>query len=148
MGPQLRPYSKDPPCDAAPPGPGAPPLKTTVGQFPPMCYITMGIRMRGAIFWGSRNVTLQQIAKAMASAPTANLGRPVVDRTGLTGAFDFLMNYAVPNPNPSATATPDANDAPGDFIEALRDQLGLRLDSTTAPTETLVIDHIEEPSPN
>lgn len=147
-GPQLRPYSQDPPCDAAPPGRGAPPLKMALGQFPPMCYLMMGVRMGGGVFWGGRNVTMQQIAKRMSAAPLTDLGRPVADQTGLSGTYDFLMNYAAPNPKLDAAVAPDANEAGEDFNGALKEQLGLKLDSATAPIEALVIDHIEEPTPN
>lgn len=58
------------------------------------------------------------------------------------------MNYAAPNSNLSTAATPDANEAGEDFNGAIKEQLGLKLDSTAAPIETLSIDHIEEPTPN
>jgi bla regulator protein blaR1 len=74
---------------------------------------------------------------------------PVVDRTGLTGTFDFSINWAPASPS-SASSAPDApldNSGPT-FEEGLREQLGLRLKPARAPIRTLVIDHVEEPSPN
>jgi uncharacterized protein (TIGR03435 family) len=66
------------------------------------------------------------------------LGRPVIDKTGVTGPFDVLhLEYA-----PDASA-----DGPSIFT-ALQEQLGLKLESTRAPVEVLVIDHIEKPSAN
>ena len=66
-------------------------------------------------------------------------GRPVVDRTGLDGAYAFTLDW-VPAPPPDS-------DAP-DIFAALREQLGLLLESTKGPVEKLVIDHVEKPSEN
>jgi uncharacterized protein (TIGR03435 family) len=65
------------------------------------------------------------------------LGRPVVDKTGLSGNYALLLKY-------SSTDTGDAPSLP----TALREQLGLTLESIQAPTDVIVIDHIERPTPN
>ena len=65
-----------------------------------------------------------------------NVGRTVVDRTGLTGVWDFDLKWSPPN-----APTPDP-DRPSIFT-ALQEQLGLRLDATTGPVEVLVIDRLE-----
>jgi uncharacterized protein (TIGR03435 family) len=91
-----------------------------------------------------------------------SLDRPLIDRTGLTGKYDFTVQWK-PEPNigggraipkmGSASVAPPAppsepeSDGPS-FIQALRDQLGLKLESTKGPVETLVIDHVERPSEN
>jgi uncharacterized protein (TIGR03435 family) len=67
------------------------------------------------------------------------LGRIVVDRTGLAGSYDFVLEWA-------AEETPDGA-VPG-LITALRDQLGLRIEPQKAPVEVLVIDSIGRPSEN
>ena len=66
-------------------------------------------------------------------------GRPVNDKTGLTGKFDFHLEYA----------REDAADAtvPSIFT-ALQEQLGLRLEPTKGPGEYFVIDHVEKPTEN
>ena len=150
-GPQLRPNSDDPPCSAGPPpsGPTAPGLKMDVGEFPPMCNVVMGFRryMNGASLttWGARNISMNQLANDIAVAPTTNMDRPVVDRTALTGKFDFVMNFGEPTPvEPNVTPV----DSGPTFLEALKDQLGLKLQSATGPVESLIVDHIEEPTPN
>jgi uncharacterized protein (TIGR03435 family) len=83
------------------------------------------------------------------SSPLTGVDRPILDRTGLTGKFDLIIEFA---PRPKFTQPPDASSQSSDtgptFLEALKDQLGLKLESTTGPVDTLVIDHIEEPSPN
>ncbi len=152
-GPQLRPYVDDPPCTdvpASPPDIRAPGFKMTVGEFPPMCYAVMLIpgNMSGTkgLTWGSRRVSMQQVANDLGAAPTTNLDRPVVDKTGLSGNFDFVMTY-VPT-STFAKGDAESADSGPTFLEALKDQLGLKLESTTGSVTTLVIDHIEEPTPN
>jgi uncharacterized protein (TIGR03435 family) len=75
--------------------------------------------------------------------------RLVVNGTGLDGEYDFWMEM-VPQFPPNAQAQPATPPDPNGptFLEALQDQLGLKLRSTTGPVDILIIDHIEEPSPN
>jgi uncharacterized protein (TIGR03435 family) len=71
-------------------------------------------------------------------------GRPVLDRTGLTGKWDFLLNYTPPD---LLLAGAPPAESP-DLFTALREQLGLKLESTTGPVEMFVIDRLEPPSEN
>ena len=78
------------------------------------------------------------------------VGRTVVDRTGLTGKYDFKLQWT---PDTSqAMRSPDeppADHASGPSIfSAIQEQLGLRLEASKGPVEILVIDHIEKPSAN
>jgi uncharacterized protein (TIGR03435 family) len=76
------------------------------------------------------------------------LDRPVVDQTGLSSRIDYEMEWTR---EPDPAGPPDANPPPDQgpaFLEALREQLGLKLESTKAPLRVLVIDHIERPSEN
>lgn len=66
------------------------------------------------------------------------LGRPVFDQTGIAGVFDFVVYY-----RPENAAIDDANPYAGIF-EALREQLGLRLEARKGPVEMLVIDRVEK----
>ena len=66
-----------------------------------------------------------------------NAGRPVFERTGLTGYFDIRLEWA---------ASP-ADDGPSLFT-AVQDQLGLKLESTQAPFDVIVIEHAERPQEN
>jgi uncharacterized protein (TIGR03435 family) len=74
-------------------------------------------------------------------ALSASVGRPVIDRTGLAGKWDFFVTYA-PN-GLAAAAAPDTN-AP-DLFTALEEQLGLKLESTQGPADVFVIDRLERP---
>jgi uncharacterized protein (TIGR03435 family) len=85
------------------------------------------------------------------------IGRKVVDNTGLKGQYDLILQWspdqgaagvATGGTTPGSEAASPAN-APGpSLFGALREQLGLKLESTKGPVDILVIDHIERPSEN
>lgn len=79
-----------------------------------------------------------------------NMNIPVVDQTGLTGFYDFT--FQLPLPPPPAPGAPETRITPSDllpdFIAALRDQLGLKLEHKKAPVEVFVIDRVDKPSEN
>ena len=109
----------------------------------------------GMIFRGLGNlpVTNASIADFAGVMQSAVMDRPVVDKTGLTGRWDFVIRWTpdesqfgglgvrVPPP------TDDPNAPPGIFT-AFTDQLGLKLDPTRAPVDMVVIDKVEKPSEN
>jgi uncharacterized protein (TIGR03435 family) len=91
------------------------------------------------------HMSMEQLARYLGPPITS---RPVIDKTGLTGAFDFEIDLGPYILNP-ATGKPivdvrGALDSEGGNMQALRDQLGLTLKSDRAPFPVLVIDHIEE----
>ncbi len=72
-------------------------------------------------------------------------GRYIVNRTGLTGRYDFTLRCA---PDPSTDSRQDVQwDGPVIFT-ALREQLGLALEPSTATLDAIMIDHVEAPTPN
>ena len=72
------------------------------------------------------------------------LERPVLDRTGLTGSYDFSIEAT-----PQFRMTGDDPDLKNiSVFTAVRQQLGLRLEPGKAPVEVLVVDHVEAPSSN
>jgi uncharacterized protein (TIGR03435 family) len=75
--------------------------------------------------------------------------RPVIDRTGLEGNWDFTLTFApvLPPDVSRESLPPEVADRPSLF-DALRDQLGLRLTAQKGPVEYYVIDHIEKPIEN
>ena len=74
-------------------------------------------------------------------------GRPVVDRTGLTGAFDFDLQWTSGPVAPAAGAAPPPDDGPSIFV-ALQEQLGLRLESTRGTFDVVVVDAVQRPTPD
>jgi uncharacterized protein (TIGR03435 family) len=93
----------------------------------------------------ARYTTMAEFASVLQRSP---LDRPVVDRTGLSGRYDFDLEFA-PDDRlwGGAVPRPENSDKP-DLFEALQEQLGLRLEATKGPVEALVIDRIERPSEN
>lgn len=69
--------------------------------------------------------------------------RPVIDRTGLTGTYDIVMTYTPQTP--ANRKSPDPDDI--SIFEAVQKH-GLRLEPQKALVDTLVVDHVEKPSPN
>ena len=108
------------------------------------------IRRRNGTIIG-KGTSLQMLAVNLASS----LDRPVLDRTALTGRYDFELKWTPEavhgsGSTPAAgTETPLASD-PGDssLFTALREQLGLRIEVEKAPVETLVIDRVAKPTEN
>lgn len=83
------------------------------------------------------------------SQPFSGLGRPVVDKTGLTGAYDFTLEWSPQmkaGPGGLAIASSPSEDAPSIFT-ALQN-LGLKLQPATGSEQIVVIDHVERPSEN
>jgi uncharacterized protein (TIGR03435 family) len=91
---------------------------------------------------------------ALASMLARRVQRPVVDRTGLTGGWDFVLTYTpdasqiAPGAVAPGTPLPPADPNAPSLFTALQEQLGLKLDSDRAPMEVLVVEHVEAPSPD
>jgi uncharacterized protein (TIGR03435 family) len=77
---------------------------------------------------------------------------PVVDNTRLAGVYDFTLQLPPPQPGAEGPggrgAEPAPQDRMADAFAALREQLGLKLESRKAPVEVFVIDHVERPAAN
>ena len=111
---------------------------------PPPCSFGGGPgRIQGHV------VTLAMVGNMLAGT----VGRPVIDRTGVTGHFDITLEYApdagITSPFPPGAPPQEAprGDAPSLFT-ALQEQLGLKLESTRAPVDVLVIDKVSQPTEN
>ena len=109
-----------------------------------------GFGGRGPGNIGVRNATMAEFADFLQNRLVE---RPVVDQTALSGRYDFTLKWT-PDPSPAAALAtnppppqPADSDAP-DLFGALVQQLGLKLESTKAPVEVLVIDKVEKPSEN
>jgi uncharacterized protein (TIGR03435 family) len=151
LGPHLQPHPGDLPCptDVPPPnsGPGAPP--TVAGGFPVSCGSLQGWLDAGRVHVGGRNMTLGVFATELTGLADNGIDRSVLDKTGLAGKYDFIFDFALqingPLP-PGFDFTPDES-APT-FMEALKQQLGLKLESQTGPVPVVVVDHVEQPTEN
>jgi len=72
------------------------------------------------------------------------IDRVVVDRTGLTGKFDWEVQWVPEDLRIGAAKPPDGPS----IFQAFRDQLGLKLEPTRDRVDVLVIDHVERPTPD
>ena len=93
------------------------------------------------------------IAKSMPIREWANfiagpLQMPVVDETGLTGKYDFVIDFTGYIPEPGKNMDVRRPDATAILKAVLQDQLGLKLEGSRAKVEVMVIDRIEKPSAN
>ncbi len=127
-GPKLVPHEDGPPCDqpGRSPGDGLP-------GFPSSCHSLEARGKAGNLFVvGSRDVSIDDIAGAFSGIVPLELGRPLIDKTGLKGRFDFTLEFAPESRMPSDAPIPAAPVGPTP-LEALRDQLGLKLEPAKDP---------------
>jgi uncharacterized protein (TIGR03435 family) len=122
-----------------PPAPQGPPAD------PATIRPTCGLRLTPGRFAGDA-VPLSQLAEGLATS----VGRIIVDHTGLTGSFDVDLEWT---PDQQGQPRPDGADAAVEsdvrsIFTALREQLGLKLESTKGQVDVVVIDHVEEPMPD
>jgi uncharacterized protein (TIGR03435 family) len=121
--------------NGAPPPPSGP---LAPGQVP-LCRIQIGL---GALRIGSQSIPA--IARLLSLA----VGKPVVDRTGLTGGFDLSLDFDTAGlPGfavPPGVNSPNTSDRPS-LYTALEEQ-GLKLEAARGPIDVLVIDHVEKPT--
>ena len=84
---------------------------------------------------------------ALLSEPFARVGRPVLNKTGLTGSYNFTLDWSpqMAAVLPGAAANPASSDDTTSIFTALGD-LGLKLQPATGPIDTIVIDHVERPT--
>jgi uncharacterized protein (TIGR03435 family) len=80
------------------------------------------------------------------------LDRPVVDRTGITGRFDYSVTFTPDdsefNGHPPKLPQTEASDSSPNLFAAIQEQLGLKLDAQKTSVDVIAIDHVEKPSAN
>jgi uncharacterized protein (TIGR03435 family) len=109
-----------------------------------------GLFFRGLGVLPGQNATMADFAGVM---QTAVLDRPVVDQTGLPGRYDFLLTWTPDETQFSGLGVKvppptDKADAPPDLFTAIQQELGLKLESTKAQVDVLVVDKVEKPTEN
>jgi uncharacterized protein (TIGR03435 family) len=146
LGPLLQRHAEEFPCttDARTPSP-APTAQPELhdGRFPVACggIVRMPPSAAGRARSGARNVSIELIAGSLMGAP--GIDRPVLDRTGLTGNFDFAAEYS-PSTSSSVGVNTRGNLAGPTFLQAIKEQLGFKLEPQTGLLDFLVVDYVEE----
>ena len=119
-----------------------------------------GIAHPGVLYIGPDELKGQGVAiSRLAGMLSELMGRTVLDRTGLTGAYDFEIKWSIDQSPAAATPEPEAGNpetvlsSPGEtfgasFFTAIQEHLGLKLVSQKGAVDVLVIDHVERPTEN
>ena len=134
LGPQLRKASID--CDAA----------QAAGQAIPTPK--PGERGLCATEIGGEMVGRGQSPGALARMLSLFAGRPVVDRTGLSGGYDFDLRFPELNAPAGGRGGDPSNDGGGGVFVAVQEQLGLKLEPIRGPLEFVVVDGAARPTEN
>lgn len=138
LGPNLT-----PPAECTPIGARSRESLHEAGEIPcgPMETIALGVG--GTTSFGLRGVTISAFARYLERF----VGRVVRDRTGISDEFDIRLRYA---DGRTPLAPPRALHLafPPSLPEALEEQLGLKVEATTAPVDVLVIESVARPMPN
>jgi uncharacterized protein (TIGR03435 family) len=108
-------------------------------QLPPAPQAANGMPACSSRFGPGSILSGGQTMVRIAQSISGLAGRFTVDRTGLSGDYEFTLEYASARPGDTSAA-----DEPNIFT-ALQEQLGLKLEPTRGPVEIVVIDHIERP---
>lgn len=129
-GPGLQPHREGGECTA----PVAGAAKPAAG----LCGVYYLLKKRDGMHAEAHAITMDYLVENLSTLDP--LGRPVVNQTGRTGIFDFSLDW-MPD-------SPEVKSEGPDFFAAIREQLGLKLESTKAPIRTLIVDHVERPTEN
>jgi uncharacterized protein (TIGR03435 family) len=145
MGPLLRPHLADESCaGGSAETTSSPQPSTTAEGFPIVCGVIAHLPASspGLTNFGGRAVPLGLLASSLPTQTgMMTLPHPVIDETGLSGTFDFRLEW-LPDSDTLADATGPT------FVQALKEQLGLKLQQKTGPIELMVLDRVEHPSAN
>ena len=96
--------------------------------------------------WHVRGVPITQLVVFR-----SDLGRPITDKTGLTGPFDFDLNWTprwALAPAFDRSRFPEIDTAGPDLFTAVQEQLGLKFVAEKDDQPVLVVDHVEHPTEN
>jgi uncharacterized protein (TIGR03435 family) len=157
-GPKLKPATEDPSAAAGPPPPGPPPRgKDGFPQLPPG---RPGLMMNALPGGHRRVMAMVQPVSVLADMLSNLMDGPVIDKTGLTGKFDFTLEFVPepgfgagplgaappppPNADPGQPAGLAAADQPSELFTALQEQLGLKLERKKGPLDVWVVDRAEK----
>jgi uncharacterized protein (TIGR03435 family) len=125
---------------------GGPKLKASASAADEPAVVGPGVVYPQKVVLPGRNATVGALASLL---QRAILDRPVVDKTGLSGRYDFDLDWApdetqfgggVPTATEAATSPP--------LFEAMQQELGLKLEPVRGPVSTLVVDQAEKPTAN
>jgi len=145
-GPKVKPFQ---PGTCTPRDPNTPMRPLPEGQTPCMYFFRNG-KTPALRTVDAQGTTFDNFAKLLAVA----VSRPVINKTGIAGMFDFHVEFMPGTDTPffhdmdPSAAAPKSDDAGPSIFAALQEQLGLRLEPAKGSREFLVIDRVERPTKN
>jgi uncharacterized protein (TIGR03435 family) len=99
----------------------------------------------------AKGVTMEEFCKVLTADASRDIGRVVIDKSGIAGRYDFSLKWTpqidTGGANTGADGAATADSGPSIFT-AVQEQLGLKLESAKGPVQVLVIDHVEMPQEN
>lgn len=149
-GPNLKQHTADSPCSATVSTQQSDPVEKLLKAWPPNCNHVRFSEIPGGIRAAGRDVGMVDVMDTLTSIGVGDGDRIFVDQTGLSGNFDFVMDFTeVPKPSSAreGSQAPTENSLPM-FGDAVRDELGLKLVKKTMPTDCFVVVYLEHPSAN
>jgi uncharacterized protein (TIGR03435 family) len=124
------------------------PPKTDANGFPQLNHpgVAMTMKMAPNAKVPSALITFRaQVLAGLVRTLGEELGRPVVDKTGLVGKYDFTLEFAPEKRTPETQGSGDALDQSGPgILTAIQDQLGLKLESKKVLFDMLIIDAVDK----
>ncbi|HEY1805677.1 MAG TPA: TIGR03435 family protein [Terracidiphilus sp.] len=100
----------------------------------------------------AKGIAMPELCSAMSQDLARDLGRVVIDKTGLDGRYDVEFRWTPAadgvSPNNDTGGPASSADSGLSIFTAIQEQLGLKFESTKGPMQVLVIDHAEMPSEN
>ena len=144
FGQRLRLHADGLPCSVVTPRPKG--AQITFDMFP--CdVILMANEPDNVLLAGARDTTVELMDAFFSNV--GGFGCQVVNRTGIQANIDFSMEFTREPRGGGASSADGQASLPGtSFVEAIREQLGLKLEPAKAPVQVPVVDHIEMPSAN
>ena len=100
-------------------------------------HYTMGMGPGGGWQIDGHGMAIESLTMSL----TGQVGRIIVDKTGLTGKYDITLKWTPEWQQGTADSGPS-------IFAALEEQLGLKLESTKGPVDTIVVEHVEKPEAN
>lgn len=137
-GPKIKAIADDAPSTGKPSEDQLAVIQSAEGKYG---FPALSLRAPGLVIetkGGRARLTAKEVPMTkLADLLSAQVGRPVVDMTGLTGNYSFILYFTPEGPNSTDSSEPN-------IFGALQEQLGLRLQARKGPVELLVIDHAEK----
>jgi uncharacterized protein (TIGR03435 family) len=147
LGPNIKPHSEGAGCSTQ--------EGTSVGKAPDAqtptvahCGFTWYYLPSRALHVGWTDTTIADAVRALAGMGAGALTtRPLIDGTGLSGKYDLTLEFLPDSAGPLIDPDADDGDVPT-LSRAIKEQLGMRVESAPGPVRMVMIDHIMEPTPD